>query len=100
MQTIGRTSVGTARKAHHRPDRTDCTTRCDTSRESYGANGCRNSFLKTPILPIAPQTIMRESYCGNSYNLITQENYEYLRDSYFRYAELMNVKAYARQNYR
>jgi hypothetical protein len=36
---------------------------------------------------------MRESYSGNSYNLITQENYEYLRDSYFRYAELMNVKA-------
>lgn len=93
MQTIGRTSVGTAREDDNRIDQAGGTIRCDTSRESYGANGCRNSFLKTPILPIAPQTIMRESYCGNSYNLITQENYEYLRDSYFRYAELMNVKA-------
>ena len=93
MQTIGRTSIGTARKDDNRIDQAGGTIRCDKSRESYGANGCRNSFLKTPILPIAPQTIMRESYCGNSYNLITQENYEYLRDSYFRYAELMNVKA-------
>ena len=93
MQTIGRTSVGTAREDDNRIDQAGGTIRCDKSRESYGANGCRNSFLKTPILPIAPQTIMRESYSGNSYNLITQENYEYLRDSYFRYAELMNVKA-------
>ena len=93
MQTIGRTSVGTARKDDNRIDQAGGTIRCDKSRESYGANGCRNSFLKTPILPIAPQTIMRESYCGNIYNLITQENYEYLRDSYFRYAELMNVDA-------
>lgn len=93
MQTIGRTSIGTARKDDNRIDQAGDTIRCDKSRESYGANGCRNSFLKTPILPIAPQTIMRESYCGNSYNLITQENYEYLRDSYFRYAGLMNVKA-------
>lgn len=92
MQTIGRTSVGTAREDDNRIDQAGGTIRCDKSRESYGANGCRNSFLKTPILPIAPQTIMRESYSGNSYNLITQENYEYLRDSYFRYAELMNVK--------
>lgn len=82
MQTIGRTSVGTAREDDNRIDQAGGTIRCDKSRESYGANGCRNSFLKTPILPIAPQTIMRESYCGNSYNLITQENYEYLRDSY------------------
>ena len=66
MQTIGRTSVGTARKDNNRIDQAGGTIRCDKSRESYGANGCRNSFLKTPILPIAPQTIMRESYCGNS----------------------------------
>ena len=59
MQTIGRTSVGTARKDDNRIDQAGGTIRCDKSRESYGANGCRNSFLKTPILPIAPQTIMR-----------------------------------------
>ena len=30
---------------------------------------------------------------GNRYNLITQENYEFLRDSYFRYACLLGKEA-------
>ena len=93
MQTIGRTSIGTACKDDNRINQAGDTIWCDKSRESYGAERCRNSFLKTAILPIAPQVVTREDYRGNSYNLITQENYDYLRDSYFRYAELMNVKA-------
>ena len=93
MQTIGNISVGTARKDDNRIDQAGGTIRCDKSRESYGAQRCRNSFLKNTILPMAPQVITRKDHRGNKYNLITQENYEYLRDSYFRYAELMNVKA-------
>lgn len=93
MQTIGRTSVGTTRQDDNRINKAGNTIRCDKSRKSYGAKRCRNSFLRSAILPIAPQIVTREDYRGNKYNLITQENYEYLRDSYFRYAELMNVKA-------
>ena len=93
MQTIGNIPVGTARKDDNRIDQAGGTIRCDKSRKSYGAKRSRNSFLRNAILPIAPQVVTREDYCGNIYNLITQENYEYLRDSYFRYAELMNVKA-------
>ena len=93
MQTIGRTSIAAACKDDNRINQAGDTIWCDKSRESYGAERCRNSFLKTAILPIAPQVVTREDYRGNNYNLITQENYNYLRDSYFRYAELMNVKA-------
>ena len=52
MQTIGRTSVGTARKDNNRIDQAGGTIRCDKSRESYGANGCRNSFLGRAIAEI------------------------------------------------
>ena len=45
MQTIGRTSIGTARKDDNRIDQAGGTIRCDKSRESYGANGCRNSLF-------------------------------------------------------
>lgn len=93
MQAIGSLPIGTARKDDHRIDKSGNTIRCDKSGKSYGAKRCRNSFLRSKILPIAPQIVTREDYCGNRHNLITQENYEYLRDSYFRYAGLMNVKA-------
>ena len=93
MQTIGRTSVGTTRQDDNRINKAGDSIRCDKSRKSYGAKRCRNSFLKTPIIPIAPQIVTRKDYRGNKYNLITQENYDYLRNSYFRYAELMKVKA-------
>ncbi|MCS2389017.1 hypothetical protein NXV57_16690 [Bacteroides thetaiotaomicron] len=33
-----------ARKNDNRIDQAGGTIRCDKSRESYGANGCRNSF--------------------------------------------------------
>lgn len=93
MQTSGSISIGTTRKDDNRIDQAGGTIRCDKTRESYGAKRCRNSFLKSSVLPIAPTIVTRENCCGNPYNLITQENYEYLRDSYIRYAELMNVKA-------
>lgn len=48
--------------------------------------GC-NAFLKTPIPAIAPQCV---TISNSNINLVTQENYEYLRDSYYRYACLLN----------
>ena len=93
MCTIGRTSVGTARKAHHRPDRTECTTRCEQDRTDYGSKRGRNSFLNTALAPIAQKSIVVDSYGSNGINVITQENYEFLRDSFFNYALLLKQEA-------
>lgn len=54
----------------------------------YGSRGSRNAFLKTPIPTIAPSYVR---FMCNDTNLITRENYEYLRDSYFQYAYLLNI---------
>ena len=93
MCTIGRTSVGTARKAHHRPDRTECTTRCEQDRTDYGSKRGHNSFLNTALAPIAQKSIVVDSYGSNGINVITQENYEFLRDSFFNYALLLKQEA-------
>ena len=93
MCTIGRTSVGTARKSHHRPDRTECTTRCEQDRTDYGSKRGRNSFLNTALAPIAQKSIVVDSYGSNGINVITQENYEFLRDSFFNYALLLKQEA-------
>lgn len=92
MCTIGRFPVGTACEAHHRTNGADCTLRDRKEREGYGAERCRNSFLKTALTPISPHTLLKPWY-GEEYNVITQENYEFLRDSYFCYAGLLQVKA-------
>ena len=57
MCTIGRTPVGTAGKAHHRPDRTECTTRCEQDRTDYGSKRGRNSFLSTALTPLAQKIL-------------------------------------------
>ena len=80
MCTIGRTSVGTARKAHHRPDRTECTTRCEQDRTDYGSKRGRNSFLNTALAPIAQKSIVVDSYGSNGINVITQELVVFPRD--------------------
>lgn len=41
-----------------------------------------------------PPELFSESPDGKPCNLITRENYEYLRDSFFRYASLMKRKRY------
>ena len=40
-----------------------------------------------------PPELFSESPDGKPCNLITRENYEYLRDSFFRYASLMKKEA-------
>ena len=78
MQTPERITVGTARKAAHKPDRETLSLRS-------------NSFLKTTFQSTVPSFIIKD-YGEDTFNIITQENYDFLRDSYFRYAELLNVK--------
>ena len=53
-----------------------------------GSPGDRYAFLRKPIPAIAPPCV---TPAGSDENLITRERYEYLRDSYFRYARLMDA---------
>lgn len=92
MYTIGRTTVGTARKAHHKPDAEGLPLRNRQERKDCGAKRCRNSFLNTAFRPIAQKSLFVDTYGGNI-NVITRENYEFLRDSYFNYALLLQKEA-------
>ena len=93
MCTVGRISSETAGKPYHQPDKAGIPTGSKQDRKNYGSKRGCNSFLNMAFSPIAPQKVIREGYDGISHNLITQENYEFLRDSYFRYAELLYVAA-------
>ena len=93
MHTFGETSVRSSCTHDNSVNKTGSTTWSDKNGKSYGAKRCRNSFLKNAVSPLPPHSIIREDHNGDTYNLITQKNYDYLRDSYFRYAELMNEKA-------
>lgn len=93
MCTIGRTAGGTAGKAHHRTDRAQYPVWNGQERNDNGAKQCRSSFLNTTFLPRPLPSLFVEDTGGNRYNLITQENYEFLRDSYFRYACLLGKEA-------
>lgn len=90
MCTLGRTATGTARKADNKPNRTRIPVWDDQERNDNGAKRCRCHFLTIPIRPIAPKYLLG-GWNNDRYELITQENYEFLRDSYLRYAELMGV---------
>lgn len=73
-----------------RPTDRKATARHNPATTHYGSCGSRNAFLKEPIPSILPRYVT--AACSDT-NLITRENYEYLRDSYFRYAQLLNVEA-------
>lgn len=60
--------------------------------KNYDACRRGNDFLSTSFAPIAPVSIIRDAG-GQDYNYITQENYRFLRDSYFRYAFLLGHTA-------
>jgi len=93
MCTIGRTAGGTAGKTHHRTDRARYPLRNGQEGKDNCAKRCRSSFLNTTFLPRPLPSLFVEDTGGNRYNLITQENYEFLRDSYFRYACLLGKEA-------
>ena len=65
----------------------------DRDRTDYGSKRGRNSFLNTALAPIAQKSIVVDSYGSNGINVITQENYEFLRDSFFNYALLLKQEA-------
>lgn len=91
MQTPERITVGTARKAAYKPDRETLSLRSKPAKKNYSTQRCCNSFLKTTFQSTVPSFIIKD-YGEDTFNIITQENYDFLRDSYFRYAELLNVK--------
>ena len=93
MCTIGRTPAGTAGKAHHRADQTGNPVRSEQGRTDCGSKRGRNSFLNTALDPIAQKSIVVDTYDGDGINVITQENYKFLRDSFFNYALLLKKEA-------
>ena len=93
MHPLEKISTGTTREAGHQPDGTEYPAWSGQDGKNYGSERGCNSFLNVSFAPIAPQSVTREDHDGISHNLITQENYEFLRDSYFRYAGLLNVDA-------
>lgn len=93
MCTIGRTTAGTAGKAHHRADRAANPVRGEQGRTDCGSKRGRNSFLSTALAPIAQKNLAVDTYDGNGINVITRENYEFLRDSFFNYALLLKKEA-------
>lgn len=91
MHTPERIPDRTAHKADTKPHRTADSLRGKPVNKNYSAQRCCNSFLKTTFQSTIPSFIIKD--CGyGTCNIITQENYEFLRDSYSRYAGLLNVK--------
>lgn len=96
MCTIGRASIRSTDKAHYHPDRAECTAWREQGRTDCGSKRGRNSFLNTSFVSLAPKRLVVECHDGfqwNKVNVITRENYEFLRDSYFRYALLLEKEA-------
>ena len=93
MCTIGRTPAGTTGKAHHRADQTGNPVRGEQGRKDCGSKRGRNSFLNTALAPVAQKSVVVDTYDGDGINVITRENYEFLRDSFFNYALLLKKEA-------
>lgn len=87
MQTARTETGGNIGPHTHLANRT-AASRNGSETAHYGSRGSRNAFLKSPIQTIAPNHV---KFMCNDTNLVTRENYEYLRDSYFRYAYLLNI---------
>ena len=93
MCTIGRTTAGTAGNARHRADTKGNPVRGGQERTDCGSKRGRNSFLSTPLASIAQKRLVVDAYDGDGINVITRENYEFLRDSFFNYALLLKKEA-------
>lgn len=87
MQTARTEQGGNIGSHAHLASRT-AALRHESETAHYSPCGGCNAFLKKPVPAIAPQCVTDTD--GNI-NLVTRENYEYLRDSYFRYAYLLNI---------
>ena len=92
MQTLKRISDGAACKVHHTRNRTSLPLRNRKTEKDCGAQRCRNRFLNTVFSNCVPGFLVKD-YEGKPFNILTEDNYEYLLGSYLRYAELTGVKA-------
>lgn len=99
MQTTKRTSDEPTCPISHKANGAEDTVRSKQRQKNNSAKRCCYSFLKTQFTDTIPKFIIKDGI-RETYNIITQENYEYLRDSYLRYAELLgkSVEHYPSQN--
>ncbi len=88
MRTSGRHTLATAGALHNIPNRADVSAGNRAEKADHGSFGSRYAFLRSRFRPIAPQFV---SAGRDGVNCITERNYLYLRDSYYRYAELLCV---------
>lgn len=89
MHEVERLSDGIAIQAHNRSIGEESPHRGCEAGTDYGAERSRNPFLEETYTLKAKDELVWCSWNGESHNLITRENYEYLRDSYLRYACLL-----------
>ncbi|MBO5499851.1 MAG: hypothetical protein J5990_10735, partial [Bacteroidales bacterium] len=89
MHEVKRLSDGVAIQAHNRSIGEEPPYRGCEAGTDYGAERSRNPFLEETYTLKAKDELVWCSWNGESHNLITRENYEYLRDSYLRYACLL-----------
>lgn len=90
MRTIGRNSVAGSCKTHHIANRPVVPNRNGTSKAHNGSLGSRYAFLTGKLRSISPRCLSVDPD-DRAGNCITQHNYIYLRDSYYRYAGLLGV---------
>ena len=91
MQAIGTTPIRGIGQTYYRRNRGQRTVQHKPEREAARTRRDGYDFLNGTIKPHYTPTVTRRGYDGEEYELITQENYIFLRDSYLRYAELLGL---------
>lgn len=89
MQAVRTLTNGTSGQLYHLANRTNRAVGNRQKEKNRGSFGSRNAFLSSTFAPIYTQQFVCDWHAAET-NYITQENYHYLRDSYFRYACLLN----------
>lgn len=90
MQTAGRHPHAATCAIHNIASRKVVSERNGQAKAHCGSFGSRNAFLTHRFRDISPQYVSSDPN-DNGKNCITKRNYLYLRDSYYRYAELLGV---------
>ena len=88
MYTVEQTPVGNSCEGNYRPDKAGIQLRHRQEKEDGGTRRCRYPFLTVPFARMPPRSVVKGCRQGEEYELISQENYAFLRDSYLRYANL------------
>jgi hypothetical protein len=91
MQTVGSNTNTGISTVYYFPYKTRSKSRSEQKKTNCSAERCCNSFLKTVISPITPQTVV-SLWDGKDYNCTTKDNYLYLLESAMNYAALSGVE--------